>query len=119
MIQMVAAALLAVALTGAGSYAYGYISGRAKASRACKVEALQAQVDALSAELAREYASDQAAALVRNVVQQHTQEIHVDTATSVQIVRADWGRAVCALPERVRSELQARIDQANAAARGL
>ena len=96
--------------------AWGYHKGASSARADCKAAALAAQVDDLQRALADANAAIVAGQQTRTVIQTEVQRIELQTDTSLEVVRVGWDRPVCALPERVRSELQARIDQANTSA---
>lgn len=89
------------------------------AAAECKDADNAARIAQLERELAHALAAEAIGQQARTVVAERIGAINVETRNSVEIIRANWDRPACPLPERVRQELQDGIDAANAAARGL
>lgn len=99
-----------------GVHRHVWQQGYAEAAAECKAADQSARIAQLERELAQALTAESIGQQTRNVVTERVSAINVEVQDSVQIIRAGWDRPACALPERVREELQAGIDAANAAA---
>lgn len=95
---------------------YVWRQGYAKAQAECKAADQSVRIQQLERELSHALTAATIGQQARTVVQERVSAINVETEQSVAIIRAGWDRPACVLPERVRKELQAGIDAANAAA---